>query len=157
MKLTRRGLAKGIAATSAMAGLGPLLGAETQTANPVARSSGWKKIYPGVWRTTLGTPEKFTPVSSRLVPAYTEAFAELPKVEAAPLPAIRGSHLARGYKVDLPLRPQEQIFGLGLQFMSFAQRGKKKVTRVNADPKMDTGDSHAPVPFYVTTEGYGIL
>jgi alpha-D-xyloside xylohydrolase len=29
--------------------------------------------------------------------------------------------------------------------------------RVNADPKMDTGDSHAPVPFYVTTEGVGIL
>ena len=29
--------------------------------------------------------------------------------------------------------------------------------RVNADPKMDTGDSHAPVPFYVSTEGIGIL
>jgi alpha-D-xyloside xylohydrolase len=28
---------------------------------------------------------------------------------------------------------------------------------VNADPKQDTGDSHAPVPFYVTTEGIGIL
>ena len=22
---------------------------------------------------------------------------------------------------------------------------------------MDTGDSHAPVPFYVTTRGYGVL
>lgn len=157
MKLTRRGLAKGIAATSAIAGLGPLHGAESLTANPAAHSSGWKKIHPGVWHATLGTPEKFTPVSSRLVPPKTEAFAELPKIEAAPLPAIRGGHLARGYKVELPLRPEEQIFGLGLQFMSFAQRGKKKATRVNADPKMDTGDSHAPVPFYVTTEGYGIF
>jgi alpha-D-xyloside xylohydrolase len=59
--------------------------------------------------------------------------------------------------VQLPLRPGEQVYGLGLQFMSFAHRGKKKVTRVNADPKMDTGDSHAPVPFYVTTEGIGVL
>ena len=59
--------------------------------------------------------------------------------------------------MQLPLRPNEQIFGLGLQFLSFAQRGKKKVVRVNADPKFDTGDSHAPVPFYVTTEGIGIL
>ena len=41
--------------------------------------------------------------------------------------------------------------------LSFAQRGKKKTLRVNADPKMDTGDTHAPVPFYVTTEGLGIF
>jgi len=59
--------------------------------------------------------------------------------------------------VQLPLRPNEQIYGLGLQFLSFAQRGKKKVVRVNADPKFDTGDSHAPVPFYVSTEGIGVL
>jgi alpha-D-xyloside xylohydrolase len=57
----------------------------------------------------------------------------------------------------LPLKPEEQIFGLGLQLLSFSQRGGKKVVRVNADPKMDTGDSHAPVPFYVTTQGIGIL
>lgn len=49
------------------------------------------------------------------------------------------------------------VYGLGLQFMSFAQRGLKKLLRVNADPKMDSGDSHAPVPFYVTTRGYGVL
>jgi alpha-D-xyloside xylohydrolase len=65
--------------------------------------------------------------------------------------------MARGYVVELPLRPNEEIYGFGLQFLSFAQRGKKKVARVNADPKMDTGDSHAPVPFYVTTEGIGVL
>ncbi|MBV8818239.1 MAG: hypothetical protein JO022_07760, partial [Acidobacteriaceae bacterium] len=28
---------------------------------------------------------------------------------------------------------------------------------MNADPKMDSGDSHAPVPFYVTTGGYAVL
>ncbi|HSU19666.1 MAG TPA: TIM-barrel domain-containing protein, partial [Acidobacteriaceae bacterium] len=31
------------------------------------------------------------------------------------------------------------------------------IIRVNADPKVDSGDSHAPVPFYVTTRGYGVL
>ncbi len=41
--------------------------------------------------------------------------------------------------------------------LSLNQRGKKKKLRVNADPRMDTGDSHAPVPFYVTTRGYGIF
>jgi alpha-D-xyloside xylohydrolase len=59
--------------------------------------------------------------------------------------------------LQLPLRPNELIYGLGLQFLSFDQRGKKKVVRVNADPRFDTGDSHAPVPFYVTTEGLGVL
>ncbi|MDR3796873.1 MAG: glycoside hydrolase family 31 protein [Terracidiphilus sp.] len=117
----------------------------------------WKRIYPGVWRATVGVPERFTPVSSRLVPAKAEAFAKLPKVDTAPLPDLRGKLSRRGCMVQLPLRPNEQIYGMGLQFLSFAQRGKKKVVRVNADPKFDTGDSHAPVPFYVTTEGIGIL
>jgi alpha-D-xyloside xylohydrolase len=55
------------------------------------------------------------------------------------------------------LPPGELIYGFGLQLLSFSQRGKKKTIRVNADPKVDTGDSHAPVPFYVTTRGYGLL
>jgi alpha-D-xyloside xylohydrolase len=44
-----------------------------------------------------------------------------------------------------------------LQLQSFQQRGKKKTLRVNADPLMDSGDSHAPVPFYVTSAGYAVL
>ena len=131
-------------------------GADLQSSHPLA-THGWKQVHPGVWRATIGTPERFTPVSSRLVPAQMDAFAKLPKVYAAPLPPIQGKQTTRGCMVQFPLRPDEQIFGFGLQMLSFAQRGKKKVARVNADPKMDTGDSHAPVPFYVTTEGIGIL
>jgi alpha-D-xyloside xylohydrolase len=44
-----------------------------------------------------------------------------------------------------------------LQLLSFAHRQSKKVARVNADPRVDSGDSHAPVPFFVTTMGLGIL
>jgi alpha-D-xyloside xylohydrolase len=92
-----------------------------------------------------------------MVPPQTEGLAKLPHVPVAPLPAIKGKRTERGCLVELPLRPDAEVYGLGLQFMSFNQRGKKKVSRVNADPKMDTGDSHAPVPFYVTTEGIGLL
>lgn len=91
------------------------------------------------------------------MPPQIDAFAKLPNVPAAPLPPIEGKQTKRGCIVQLPLRPDEQVFGFGLQLLSFSQRGKKKVARVNADPRMDTGDSHAPVPFYVTTEGIGIL
>jgi alpha-D-xyloside xylohydrolase len=157
MKLTRRALAKGLGASGAVAGLSGLLGAETAVAHSSSEPSTWKPIHPGVWRATLGTAEQFTPVQSRLVPPLTAAFEKLPRVDTAPLPPIRGTRSARGFMVQLPLRAGEQIYGLGLQMMSLPQRGKKKVTRVNADPKMDTGDSHAPVPFFVTTEGVGVL
>ena len=157
-QISRRTLAKALAASGTAAGLG--LARLAQAQSPVLDSfttHSWKRVHPGVWRATIGKPERFTPVSSRLVPPQTEAFARLPDVEAAPLQPIEGKQTARGCLIQLPLRTNEQIFGLGLQFVSFAQRGKKKVVRVNADPKVDTGDSHAPVPFYVTTEGIGIL
>ena len=131
MKISRRALAKGLAASGTAAGLSRLLGAEAANQGAFPEAGTWVQIYPGVWRTTLGTPEKFTPVVSRLMPAQTEAFAKLPRVDAAPLPAIAGTRLARGFMVTLPLRPGEEIYGLGLQMMSLAQRGKKKVARVN--------------------------
>jgi len=157
MKISRRSLAKRLAAAGAAAGLGGLLQTEPLAAATPESSAVWRRIYPGVWKATVGVPERFTPVSSRLVPAKAEAFAKLPNVDTAPLPDLRGKLSRRGCMVQLPLRPNEQIYGMGLQFLSFAQRGKKKVVRVNADPKFDTGDSHAPAPFYVTTEGIGIL
>jgi alpha-D-xyloside xylohydrolase len=157
MKISRRTLAKGLAATGTAAGLAGLLRAEASAIQERSSTALWKKIHPGVWRATVGTPERFTPVSSRLVPAKSDAFAKLPTVDEAPLPPVSGLHSDRGCVVQMPLRPGEEFFGLGLQFQSFAQRGKKKLMRVNADPKVDTGDSHAPVPFYVTSEGIGIL
>jgi alpha-D-xyloside xylohydrolase len=157
MQITRRTLAKGLAVTGTAAGLSGLLRPESSPVPASSSISSWERIHPGVWRATIGVPERFTPVSSRLVDVKTEAFERLPKVDGAPLPPIIGQRTQRGCMIQLPLRPNEQIYGLGLQFLSFAQRGKKKVSRVNADPKFDTGDSHAPVPFFVTTQGIGIL
>ena len=75
----------------------------------------------------------------------------------APLPEPSGSISPRGTTIELALRPDELVYGFGLQLVSFAERGKKKTLRVNADPKVDTGDTHAPVSFYVTTAGVGLL
>lgn len=159
-KISRRSLAKTLAATGAVAGLSGWFGEDSATAEPLTASltaSNWKQVYAGVWRVTVGSPEKFTPVSSRLVPPQIDAFHRLPRVTDAPNLFVEGKRTVRGCTVRLPLRPGEQVFGFGLQLLSFAQRGKKKIARVNADPKLDTGDSHAPVPFYVSTEGFGIL
>jgi alpha-D-xyloside xylohydrolase len=115
-----------------------------------------EQVCPGVWRFTFGTPEKITPTSTRHVAPLTNALAALPPVADCPL-AITGTLSDRGCLVSVPLAPDESIYGLGLQFKSFQQRGHKKTLRVNADPVTDAGDSHAPVPFYVTTRGYGVL
>jgi alpha-D-xyloside xylohydrolase len=53
--------------------------------------------------------------------------------------------------------PDEEFFGGGLQFHSMAQRGRTKTLRVNADPSTDLGNSHAVVPFFLSTAGYGIF
>jgi alpha-D-xyloside xylohydrolase len=155
-KISRRTLVKAIAASGAAASASPWFNADLGGAEALPAHS-WKQVYPGVWRATTGVPERYTPVSSRLVPTQTAAFERLPKVDAPPLGPLRGQITERGCLVQLPLRSGEQIYGFGLQLLSFAQRGKKKFARVNADPKLDSGDSHAPVPFYVTTEGIGIL
>ncbi len=113
-----------------------------------------EQVYPGVWKVTLGQPEALTPVGLR-------HHAPLGGGEAAacPLPAeaISGKATARGYVVTLPLAAEEQCYGLGLQLLSFNQRGLKKTLRVNSDPRADLGDSHAPVPFFASTHGYGVL
>lgn len=59
--------------------------------------------------------------------------------------------------LELPLEPSEDLYGLGLMLKSFRQTGLKKKLRSNSDPTSDNGDTHAPVPFYVSTKGYGVL
>ena len=114
------------------------------------------EIFPGVWRVTLGQPEAITPTSTRHYSPAFEGLAALPQTDVCPV-AVSGETTPRGFLVRVPLTPDELIYGLGLQLQSFQQRSLKKRLRVNADPEMDTGDSHAPVPFYVTTGGYGVF
>jgi len=115
------------------------------------------QLYPGVYSLTLGKPEALTPLAFREYPAKEEilnAFAQTScPFDISEIPFWRSE---RGFTLELPMDNAEEIYGFGLQLKSFAQRGKKKTVRCNADPKADTGDSHAPVPFYVSTKGYGV-
>jgi len=63
---------------------------------------------------------------------------------------------ARGCVLRFPLSADEHIYGFGLQLKGFDQKGKKLTLRTNADPVKPTGDTHAPVPFFISTKGYGI-
>lgn len=112
-----------------------------------------------VWSYTFGAPETLTP---------TKIFKDkIDKIREADLPIVLDSPITmemmnftittRGCLLELPFEDQEQFYGLGLQLKSFNQNYKKKTLRVNSDPVADTGDSHAPVPFYVSTKGYGVF
>ena len=122
-------------------------------------TAGWKEIYPGIQRVSLGTSETFSPVRSRLHKVAEESLHKMgaPDRSVAESLHITGCASPRGFRVEMDLEVREQIYGLGLQLRSFNQRGLKKTLRVNSDPCADLGDSHAPVPFFVSTKGYGLL
>jgi len=123
-----------------------------------------ERIAPGIWRVRLGTPETATPVALRRTAIMADALAALaeraalPERAAPPFAAqdIRFRLTNRGCTIELPLDGKEDVYGFGLQLKSHRQTGKKKTIRVNSDPTVDTGDSHAPVPFYLSTNGYGV-
>ncbi|MBQ8214736.1 MAG: glycoside hydrolase [Clostridia bacterium] len=105
-----------------------------------------------VYRITLGTPEELVPTK----------FSPKSKIEVTPLSIEHAKELhfkqtARGLLVEFPLNPGNEVYGFGLQLKGFRQTNRKKTIRPNADPISNTGDSHAPVPFFVTTEGWGIF
>lgn len=153
--MNRRELLKGIGSGAVVGGIG--VPPQTGRVKGHKDAAKWTAVAPGVWKATIGTAERHTPVSSRRIPPAMEAMRRLTNVETAPLPEPLGEVSARGVELELELAPVEMMYGFGLQLLSFQQRGKKRTIRVNADPKVDSGDSHAPVPFYVTTRGYGVL
>jgi alpha-D-xyloside xylohydrolase len=154
--MNRRDLLKGSALTLAARAASATPAEKSDSINGQA-SPAWVQVYPGIWKATVGIPERYTPTSGRTIPPAEAALRRMPSVAAAPLNPINAAVDSRGCLITLLLAANENIFGFGLQLLSFAQRGKKKTIRVNADPKLDTGDSHAPVPFYVSTRGYGVF
>ena len=109
-----------------------------------------------VYRYSFGTPDELSPLG---LYGTTPADASLlPQDIPAPFAKeeITFRVRKRGILLTVPVRDGEQFFGLGLQLKSVAQRGKKKHLRVNSDPTLDLGDSHAPVPFLLSMAGYGL-
>lgn len=98
---------------------------------------------------TFGTPEEFVPSK------YCRNFQAEDSQIGYPVEKIRFYQNKRGCVLEFPVG-EEQIYGFGLQLKGFNQKDKELFLRVNADPQNTAGDSHAPVPFWVTTAGYGI-
>jgi len=116
------------------------------------------KVAPGIWKIRCGKPEKIIPTAYQYYKMKKDALAEMPRIKSAPidLSNISFKTRTRGCTVDLPLNDTERLFGFGLQINSFDQRGLRKQLITNAYPIGNVGFTHAPVPFYVSTKGYGV-
>lgn len=117
------------------------------------------EVAPGVWRVRLGKPEKQTPVSMTPVKPLLSGLKALPVSGDPPLDvaSIHWRSSDEGGLVELPLSDGEQIYGFGLHLPTFNQTGATAAMLVNEQQGDEDGSSHAPVPFYVTTAGYGVL
>ena len=103
-----------------------------------------------MYKMTFGTPEEHVPSK------YCKNFNYVPKSVNFPTENISFRVNNRGCVLSFPLDNDAQIYGFGLQLKQFNHRGRKLKMSVNADPVAPTGDSHAPVPFFVTNKGWGM-
>ena len=99
---------------------------------------------------TFGTPEALVP--SRFCKDFR--YTETPV--SYPLSRFTTRQTARGFLIEFPIEDDAQIYGFGLQLKQFNHRGRRLRLAVTADPASANGDSHAPVPFFVTNKGYGM-
>jgi alpha-D-xyloside xylohydrolase len=117
-----------------------------------------RKLHNGIYKLTFGEPEKLTAMSFK---RYETKAGELSRLSDKEMPFdaedIEFKTVKSGCVLRIPLSEEEEIYGFGLQLKGFRHTGKKKHIRPNADPLSDSGDSHAPVPYYVSTKGYAIL
>ncbi|MCX6227246.1 MAG: DUF5110 domain-containing protein [Bacteroidia bacterium] len=118
----------------------------------------WQQPFPGVYRTFAGKPPTFNllSVANRKpraggIKALGDAAVPIDLKEIGAL-VVNGRTCLR-----FPLEKEEQIYGFGLNFKTIAQRGRIFRLHVDHYGGEDNGRTHAPVPFFVSSKGYGVL
>jgi alpha-glucosidase (family GH31 glycosyl hydrolase) len=123
-----------------------------------AQSLQWIEVAPGVWKGIVGVPESYDLLkASGAVPNKVA----LSKMKATTFPVAQSdiAGLVNDGKISLrfPLDKEEQLFGFGLNFQTIYQRGKILQLHMDHYGGKDNGRTHAPVPFYISSKGYGVF
>jgi alpha-D-xyloside xylohydrolase len=118
----------------------------------------WEKQYTGVWKSIVNDPAVFNLLSVSSKDPKVEA---IEKLADAPIPIDQNDIQAftQNGKTYLrfPLEKEEQLYGFGLNFKTVRQRGRIMRLHVDHYGGRDDGRTHAPVPFFVSDRGYGVL
>lgn len=118
----------------------------------------WELVEPGVWKGIVGTPEEYSLLHVSGAQPLKESFSRLPQVSLPALVSgIVGTIQDGKTYVRIPLEKKEQLYGFGLNFQTVHQRGKILNLHVDHYGGKDNGRTHAPVPFYMSSQGYGVL
>ncbi len=122
------------------------------------KSLNWKVIAPGIWSAKVGNPDKFNFYTAINVQPKIAALKDMqPVVFPIPQNEIKTSVIEGKTYLHFPLDKIEKIFGLGLNFKTVEQRGRIMRLHVDHYGGQDNGRTHAPVPFYLSSNGYGVL
>jgi len=121
-------------------------------------NKSWTETVPGVWNLSVGNPEKMNLLSELQITPKIDAIR---KIGNASLPISQEDiniELVDGKTyIRFPLQRGEKIFGLGLNFKTVEQRGRIMRLHVDHYGQKDDGRNHAPVPFFISSRGYGAL
>lgn len=125
---------------------------------PIQEQAVWEEKAEGVWNVSIGTPEKFNLLSELHLTPKLDAIQALGEADL-PISKEDISLEIRDGKtyIRFPLEKDERIFGLGLNFKTVDQRGRILRLHVDHYGGKDDGRTHAPVPFFVSSRGYGAL
>ncbi|MFN5422987.1 MAG: TIM-barrel domain-containing protein [bacterium] len=118
----------------------------------------WQKLANGVWKAQTGKPEVMNFLS---ISGVDPKIAAINNMSAVNFPLEEGEIKLEVYDgktyLRFPLDRTEKIFGLGLNFKTVEQRGRILRLHVDHYDGLDNGRTHAPVPFYVSSKGYGVF
>lgn len=118
----------------------------------------WTEVEPGVWKGIVGTPEDYSLLSVAGCSPAKDGFSRLPEVSLPSIAdSIKGVVIDGKTSLSIPLVKKEELYGFGLNFQTVHQRGKILNLHVDHYGGKDTGRTHAPVPFYISSNGYGIF
>jgi alpha-D-xyloside xylohydrolase len=123
-----------------------------------AQGIPWTEVAPGVWKGIVGKPEVYDLLKAS---GATPNKTALAKITASAFPflqnTIEGTITDGKTFLRFPLEKEEQLYGFGLNFQTVHQRGKILQLHMDHYGGKDNGRTHAPVPFYVSSKGYGVF
>lgn len=137
--------------------LGGLLGACQGGPSPSnGKLTTWEEKGGGVWELSVGTPEKVNLLSELHVSPKFDAIRAMGD-PSLPISKedIRVEVVDGKIYIRFPLEKDEKIFGLGLNFKTVEQRGRIMRLHMDHYNGQDDGRTHAPVPFFISSRGYG--
>ena len=118
----------------------------------------WHKVAPGVWRARIGRKDRLDLLTAAEAQPASDGLKELPAVETLPVdPLLSTGETVAGHVVtNMPLVPDEKLYGLGLQMHGSDRRGG--VYHLRVDHYSQGKDRlHAPTPLYVSSRGYAVF